>query len=182
MTDTNTKTDIDRNIIVRVTENLGRLKRNEDQMTPEQKAMYGKAVKKLRNRIWSDALAIMQQFLFLGCRMTDSEADKEILHSKVTEIMQNGGTESIEEAAKVLFSTYDLNAFLKALIPLNKRIYYEAYSEVWLFHCRKTGKTYRNDLIDDLEWNADYGMWFNMDKKTFGCFLPPTKELLDAAC
>ena len=115
----------------RLVKNLGKLKRNVDNMTAQQREQYKRPLQKLKREISADATSAMRDFLFGGIRILS--VDREGLAAfteKAKEIMQADGKKTAKEASRVLFSTYEIDKFLEALLPLHYRIFYEAYGPV----------------------------------------------------
>lgn len=179
----------------RLVENLGKLKRNETQMTKEQKEQYKKPLLKLRKEIADDATEIMKSFVTMGMRLgedTDPEDWKKVIRDAerlVDEWDKQGG---IKNASKVLFSTYDIDAFLTALCPIHCTVWFKAYGTYWLKHIRETGEQeypYYNDILD-MHWWKEANEWAKTKieggKRVTDyhggvtIMLPPTRELLDA--
>lgn len=166
----------------RMVENLGKLKRNEEQMTPEQREKYKKPLQKLKQAIKDDATEMMLHFLIGGCRIlkSDEKGMADFIEAAQRILDEDDGKTS-KEAGRVLFATYDEEKFLEALIPLHYRIWYEAYGPVWLSHCIPTADPeypYTNDIIK-MEWEAKSSVWINREELSFTTMLPPTKELLE---
>lgn len=168
----------------RMVENLGKLQRNETQMTPEQKEKYKKPLRKLKQEIADDATQMMRDFIYGGIRIpiedkTGAEAFKKVRD----EILEQDAKKVSKEASRALFKTYDLDKFMEALLPIHYRLWYEAYGPVWLSHCKATGDPeypYHNDIIG-MDWDQKSSVWFNREKVSWTLMLPPTKELLEAA-
>ena len=175
--------------------NLGKLKRNEEQMTEEQKKKYAAPLKKLKSEIAADASELMKDFLVSGCRLLTRDKDtadwKGFIRAtdKITEewISQGGN----REVAKVLWKIYDIDAFFTSLLPLHYKIWYEAYGPYWLAHCTPTFEdeyTFTNDIIE-MEWWAKHNEWAAVKmedgkkvtdyEKGVTIMLPPTQELLE---
>ena len=148
----------------RPVENLGKLKRNETQMTAEQKEQYKKPLLKLRKEIAADATEAMKEFITMGMRLgedPDSETWKSVIRetNRLLDDWINRG--KLKEVSKVLFSTYDLDAFFTALCPIHTTIWFKAYGEYWLKHCTKQEDPeypYHNDIID-MDWWAEHHEW-----------------------
>lgn len=181
----------------RLNENLGKLQRNESQMTDEQKKKYAAPLKKLKKQIAADATEIMRLFLMEGCRLAeedkDSEAWKTMIRKTEGFIDDFGRSGKMKEVSRVLFTTYSLDEFYLALLPLHYKIWYEAYGPYWLMHCTPTFEnefTFTNDIIG-MEWWEDHDEWVAVKivdgKKEvdyqggFTIMLPPTQELLEKA-
>ena len=181
----------------RLTENLGKLQRNESQMTEEQKKQYAAPLKKLKNQICQDATEAMKQFVTMGIRILkedeDSEEWKNVIRAieKISDAHAEAGT--VKKASKILFETYDLDKFFESLCGFHTDVWYKAYGPYWLKHCKPQDDPeypYHNDIID-MDWWAEHNEWAktkieNGKRATdyFGgvtIMIPPTKELLDKA-
>lgn len=169
------------NYYSRMVENLGKLRRNEENMTPEQRKKYEKPLKRLKTLIANDATNAMHDFLIGGVQILKEDREGMEMFSKTLEKILAEDAEAVsKEAGRVLFTTYDVEKFLEAMIPLRNRIWYEAYGPVWLSHCRETGDPaypYRNDIIN-MDWDAASNVWFDREEKSWTLMLPPTKQLL----
>nr|DAS03444.1 MAG TPA: hypothetical protein [Caudoviricetes sp.] len=179
----------------RLMENLGKLQRNESQMTEEQKKQYAAPLKKLKNQISEDATEAMKQFITMGMRITkedkNSEDWKDVIRAteKLMDEWQSQG--KLKEASKILFTTYDLNKFLEALCQIHTTVWVKAYGAYWLKHITETGEEeypYYNDILD-MHWWKEANEWAKTKiedgKRVMDYFggvtimLPPTKILLD---
>lgn len=171
------------NYYSRMVENLGKLKRNEEQMTAEQRERYKKPLQKLKREIASDASEMMRHFLICRCRiLKNDEKGMADFTENVQRILDEDAGKTSKEAGRVLFSTYDEEKFLEALLPLHYRIWYEAYAPYWLNHTIQNPMNseypYHNDIIG-MDWDAENGVWINREDYSFTLMLPPTKELLE---
>lgn len=166
-------------------------------MTEEQKKRYAAPLKKLKHEIAKDATVVMNEFLVSGCRPMKRDKDsanwKGFIRAAdgfIAEWVKAGGN---KDASKVLFKTYDIDAFLEALLPIHYKIWYEAYGPYWLSHCTPTFEseyTFTNDIIG-MEWWAENSEWMSVKmvdgkkepdlQKGWTIMLPPTQELLDKA-
>ena len=178
----------------RLVENLGKLKRNETQMTAEQKEQYKKPLLKLKKEIAADATEAMKEFITMGMRLgedPDSETWKSVIRETNRLLDDWIDRGKLKEVSKVLFSTYDIDAFFTALCPIHTTIWFKAYGEYWLTHIKETGEQeypYYNDILD-MWWRKEANEWAKTkieDGKRvtdyFGgvtIMLPPTKALLD---
>lgn len=179
----------------RLVENLGKLQRNEGQMTEGQKKKYAAPLKKLKRQIAADASTVLRDFLVGGCRLMKRDKDsadwKAFIRETerlIDEWVKDGGNKAV---AKVLFTTYSIEKFLEALLPIHYKVWYEAYGPYWLSHCTPTFEdeyTFTNDIIE-MEWWAEHNEWMSVKMvdgkkepdlaKGWTLMLPPTKELLD---
>lgn len=180
----------------RLVENLGKLKRNETQMTKEQKEQYKKPLLKLKQEIADDATEVMKSFVTLGMRLAKGDKGSEDWRNviKATERLFNEWAEQgkLKEASKILFTTYDIDKFLEALCPIHSTVWHLAYGGHWLKHITETGEqeyTYYNDILD-MYWWKEHHEWaatkIENGKRVTDYYggvtimLPPTKELIDA--
>ena len=148
----------------RLAENLGKLKRNETQMTERQKEQYKKPLLKLKKEIATDATEAMREFITMGMRLGE-DADSENWKSVIREVnrlldewIDKG---CLKEVSKVLFKTYDLDAFLTALCPIHTTVWFKAYGTYWLKHIKETGEQeypYYNDILD-MHWWKEANEW-----------------------
>lgn len=165
----------------RLVENLGKLKRNEEQMTPEQKERYKKPLKKLRQEIAKDATSMMREFLFMGFRLLKGDEEvNEGFYRRANEILKEDEEAAAKNASHVLFSTYDVDKFLNSLVPLRNRLAYEAYGPVWLSHCQPTldrKYPFRNDIIG-MDYDAECKVWVDREQNAVMVMYPPTAEML----
>lgn len=178
----------------RLVENLGKLQRNESQMTEEQKVKYKKPLMKLKNEIADDATRAAREFVLMGMNHADDtdspEWEKVISETQrlIDEWKSQGG---IKKASKILFDTYDLDAFFTALCPIHTTIWFKAYGGYWLKHISETGEKeypYYNDLLD-MHWWEECNEWaktkIDGGKRVTDYFggvtimLPPTQERID---
>lgn len=180
----------------RLVENLGKLKRNETQMTKEQREQYKKPLLKLKQEIADDATEVMKSFVTLGMRLANGDKGSEDWRNviKATERIFNEWAEQgkLKEASKILFTTYDLDKFLEALFPIRSTVWHLAYGGYWLKHITETGEQeypYYNDILD-MYWWKEHHEWaatkIENGKRVTDYYggvtimLPPTKELIDA--
>ena len=184
-------------IYERFKENLGKLQRNESQMTAEQKVKYKKPLLKLKHEIADDATEVMRNFLVSGIRLADEDRDSEdwkaVIRKSESFIDEWSKSGRMKEVSKVLFTTFDIDEFTLALLPLYYKIWYEAYGPYWLKHCLPTFEdefTFSNDIIG-MEWWEENQEWaaVKIEGKKKVCdyqrgvriMLPPTDELLQEA-
>ena len=176
-------------------ENLGKLKRNETQMTKEQREQYKKPLLKLKQEIADDATEVMKSFVTLGMRLANGDKGSEDWRNviKATERLFNEWAEQgkLKEASKILFTTYDLDKFIEALCPIHSTVWHLAYGGYWLKHITETGEQeypYYNDILD-MYWWKEHHEWaatkIENGKRVTDYYggvtimLPPTKELID---
>ena len=165
-------------------EALGKLKRNETQMSEEQKRRYAK---QLEAKIRQLASQVMREFLLSGIRIRKDDGDETA--GKIEAVVRDEQG-SMRKAMEILLSTYDMDEFLKALCPIQCRIFHEGYGLYWVSHCKPTGDPefpYTNDLIG-MEWWEGHNEWAatkmedgkrTVDfKRGVTIMLPPTMELI----
>ena len=177
----------------RLAENLGKLQRNESQMTEEQKKQYAAPLKKLKDQIREDAVEVANTFPVSGIRLkeVDSKDCKNMVKQvqKIFEEHSNKGT--FKKAGKKLFETFSILEFLNALCVLRTDIWYQAYGPYWIKHCTMQDDPeypFHNDIID-MDWWAEHNEWaktkIENGKRVTDYFggvtvmMPPTKEQLD---
>lgn len=183
------------NAFDRITENLGKLRRNEEKMTPEQKIQYKNQLRRLRQKITEDALSMMWTFITGDLPLAKDDKDPEDWRSVIRNMekivdmwTEEGGA---MEAVEILLKTYDTDRFLDALCPVYDEVIAGAYGDYWLKHTRKTGDAefpYYNDIIRMYWWNASF-CWVELKEEDgrkvvdheagFKLMLPPTRELID---
>lgn len=149
----------------RLTENLGKLQRNESQMTEEQKKQYAAPLKKLKNQIAEDATEAMKQFITMGMRIAKEDKNPEdwknvirATEKLIEEYEKSGG---IKKASKILFTTYSLDKFFEALCDIHSAVFHLAYGGYWIKHITPTGEKeypFYNDIIE-MYWWAEHHEW-----------------------
>lgn len=174
------------NVYEEISEKLGKLRRNETQMTEEQKKKYARQLKALQKKIAEDASAIMRGFVLSGVKILKGDGADEAI-DRINKILeQERAKDEIRKASHVLFSTYDVDKFLEALIPLHDMVWFEGYGPYWCSKCRpyagisKTGDalTVWNDIIG-MGWDAEHHIWQKEDEICWTLMLPPTMELIE---
>lgn len=165
-------------------ENLGKLRRNETQMSPEQKKMYAKNLQAFKKRICKDASDILSSYLTSGMRFIKTDDGGIDLVGRLLERIRDEEVKNHigKKLGSVLLRTYSLDAFLESAVPLHNRCWYEAYGVYWVARCKMDPeeKTYYNPIID-MYWHEEYGLWVSKDGCSFTIMLPPTEELLKKA-
>lgn len=171
-------------------ENLDRLRRNEEQMTPAQRKQYAKNLQKFRNQIIRECNEILQEFICGS--MYVLKGDEGGLDSIKRRIAMITGTQEwkdrLLDAKDVLFRTYSLDAFLEEACRMHDEIWYKAYGPYWVSRTNvdpETGEI-TNALVDAIwgekfRWVADHNQWEGKEKLTWTIMLPPTQELLEKA-
>ena len=161
---------------------LGKLKRNEEQMSPEQREEYAGRLEARRKRIRSLALAAGRQFMFMGVRIL--EGDSYALDQVRSVLSENEIRDAERAALAVLFSSYDLDDYLTELLPVQLKIYYLGYGPYWAAHCKPVKDkddeaefTYYNNLIG-MYWCPALGEWKRKNEWAVTLRLPPTMELI----
>ncbi len=170
------------------TEKLGKLQRNETQMTERQKVIYAAQLKALRSKIAASATGIAKGFILGGIQILKKdppETKDECINRIKVIVDQEVGAGAMKRASKVLFTTYDADKFLEALLPIRQRVWFEGYGPYWCQHCKPytgsgmSGKplTYWNDLIG-MGWNPEYSVWEKEKEICWTLMLPPTIKLV----
>lgn len=176
---------MDENTYTLFVEKLGKLQRNEAQMTDTQKLQYEAELKALKKKIAGYAAEMARFFITGGTLFKKDEPSYECVED-ITKIVQSERTkEEYREAMKILFRTYDVNRFFEALLPTHYRVLYEGYAPYWLEHCKpyigkaKSGEilTYWNDLIE-MGWSEECGLWLRGNGNGCSMAMPPTQELV----
>ena len=171
------------------TEKLGKLQRNETQMTERQKVIYADQLKNLKRKIAASASEIAKGFITGGIRILKKdppETKDECINRIKAIIDQEIEAGAMKKASKVLFTTYDADKFLEALLPIRYRVWYEGYGPYWCKHCylpdqeeieRKGWGDYwaYNDIIG--AWYSKHNVWVYKDGAVT-IMLPPTMELI----
>ena len=163
-------------------EKLERLKNNETQMSEAQKKKYAAPLARLRQEVQSMALAAGRQFMFMGVRIL--EGDSYALDQVRSVLSENEIRDAERAALAVLFSSYDLDDYLMAVLPLHLKIYYLGYGPYWTAHCKPVSGmdegvelAYYNDLID-MYWVPESRQWKQKGRWAWTVMLPPTMELI----
>lgn len=160
--------------------NLGLLKRNMEQMTPEMQTQYARQLKKLKQKIIDAAMEIGKRNMVRGLPVA-SVKDAEDVGRMIEWITVKDCNRTAKYAANVLFATYDIWKFLDVLEILRLQILYDGYGPYWLSKCEATGDPeypYRNSLIGGKIWNAEFKIWESEDGLSITRMYPPTRELL----
>lgn len=180
------------NPIQALKDDVGLYQRNITQMTEADKEKYKKPLLRLKKQISRTALIVQENFVFTGCVFNNAdEAEKAKCVKKIEGIVQDliKSGEWSRPFSDVLLKTYDVDAFLRALSPMQHKIYYKGYGEYWLSHCEPTFKPefpfYNN--IFDMYWRKADSIWVDSNIKdgkagksySFAIMLPPTQDLLD---
>lgn len=168
-------------------EKLDKLRRNETQMTPEQKIAWKKNLQAFRNQIIAEANEIMAAFVFgdLKVLIEDDGAADQILARAKKLVETDWWKRQKDHAKAVLFGTYSLREFLDAICQMHTEVWYKAYGPYWVSKTvtdPATGEV-TNPIVDALwnekfAWNAEHCQWEGKEKLTWTIMLPPTMELL----
>ncbi|MBQ7655632.1 MAG: hypothetical protein IJS41_03895 [Clostridia bacterium] len=178
----------------RLEQNLGKLQRNETQMSEGQKEKYRKPLMKLKEEIRQDAAQVILEFLFSECRILKKDGGTELpaFAERARGIMGKAGRDGVfRKAMESLYREYDADGFLEALQPLQTEIWRKAYGPYWLKHCARTGEPdfpWHNDIIGRHWWEGR-NVWvltknesgfLEIDRRKGATSkLPPTAELMD---
>lgn len=177
------------NIFTEIEEKLGKLRRNETQMSEAQKKQYAKQLTALKKNISKSATEICKGFLLCGVKVLKEDCETSGVIDRINMILaEETAKGTIKEASRILFSTYDVDKFLEALCPLHDRVFYEGYGPYWVKHCTVYDEedvqtigggefSAWNDIID-MGWIAEYGIWKKKDELCWTHMLPPTMELI----
>ena len=167
-------------------EKLDKLRRNETQMTPEQKIVWKKNLQAYRNQIIAEANEILREFVF--GQMNVLKEDEGAVDQIISRIEKMAKTDwwkkQMENAKDVLFRTYSLNEFLDAICQMHTEVWYKAYGPYWVSKTRTDASgEMTNPVVDAVwgekfYWNAEHGQWEGKEKMTWTIMLPPTMELL----
>lgn len=164
---------------------LDRLKRNETMMSEEQKKQYEKPLEALRRRVTSLSLKIGRAYIFSGIQL--AKGDEHVWERIRAYVPDNEIADAERAALTVLFSSYNINGFLTALLPVKYKAFYLGYGPYWVSHCKpvtesdgNAAPTYYNDIID-MFWIPKLRMWKRKDKWQITIMLPPTMEMINEA-
>ena len=168
-------------------EKLDKLRRNETQMTPEQKIAWKKNLQAFRNQIIAEANEIIREFIFgqLNVLKEDEGAVSQIIARAQKLIETDWWKGQMKNAKNVLFGTYSVNKFLEAICRMHVEVWYKAYGPYWVSKTvtdPATGEM-TNPIVDAIwgkkcVWNAEHGQWEGKEELTWTIMLPPTMELL----
>lgn len=173
-------------------EKLGKLRRNEENMTPKQKQHFQISLDKLKCEICDSAVEILKQFLMTGFRIRMDDIEAMDLRKAATRIYrEEKEAGELKRLQGVLLQTYSLDEFLKEACRWHDRMWYEAYAPYWLTHITETGNPeypYHNDLID-MDWWEECHEWAATKiengkrvtdyQRGVTVMLPPTKEMIE---
>lgn len=175
------------------TEKLGKLQRNETQMSERQRVIYAAQLKALRQTVADLASKMAKDFTISGIRLLtlDAPESRECISRVQAIIDQEVKAGAMKKASRVLFTTYDKDKFLEALLPIRHRVWYEGYGPYWCQHCRETspdeavelekngceGYTHYSDIIGAW-YHGEWKVWIFPDGKSFTAMLPPTMEMV----
>ena len=172
---------------------LGKLQRNESQMSPADLKRYEKPLQKLRAEIVKKSVEYIKGFTLMSVKIKEGEDEhiiKELVDNiqiVVDEVAAEGKWKGWE---KLLFRSYDLDQLLQAAVFLKNRIDYEAYAPYWVSHCKKRKmqpnedpfrkkteewEAYWNDIVC-MWWDPDGKIWIQPDRICWACYFPPTLE------
>lgn len=176
------------NIFTEMDEMLGKLRRNEEQMTEAQKKQYAVQLLALKKKISKSATEICRSFLLCGIRILKEDENNEAIERINMILAEEIARGALKEASRILFSTYNVDKFLEALCPVHERVFYEGYAPYWLKHCTvyddeevqtKGGGEFSawNDIID-MGWIAENNIWKKKGEWCVRIMLPPTAELI----
>lgn len=176
------------NIFTEMDEMLGKLRRNEEQMTEAQKKQYAVQLLALKKKISKSATEICRSFLLCGIRILKEDENNEAIERINMILAEEIARGALKEASRILFSTYNVDKFLEALCPVHDRVFYEGYAPYWIEHCdvyNEEGKQTHGggefsawNHIIDMGLIEEYGVWKKKDEMCWMIMLPPTMELI----
>lgn len=186
----------DANVVSRLEANLGKLKRNLDQMTPEMRTKYKSAIDKMRSAILKDANQVYEDFLFGGRMFLDTKDDAFTNSAQAINTIivkaENAGFK--KRLMDWLFECWDLDLFLDALCPLHYQVWFEGYGKwYWAHKIEDKGEgleplRYYNPILD-MWWHNEWREWCTLsedgetgEKKPgfpVTIMLPPTMDLME---
>lgn len=173
---------------------LGKLGRNEAQMTKEQFVQYDRVLKKMKNDIMAGSDQILCSFCTSDMAVLKSDCPEGMdklqraVKAVVDDERAKGGIERLKD---MLFQTYSLERFLDAACRLRTRICYEAYAPYWVSKCSKVqapagvkrmgveGDAWHSPIID-MYWHEGCHVWVSEKEPAWRTHLPPTKEMCAA--
>ena len=171
-------------------ENLDRLRRNEEQMTPAQRKQYAKNLQNFRNQIILECNEILREFICGNMYvLKGDEGGLDSIKRRMAIITETDRWKNLLRDLKaVLFQSYSLDAFLEAACPMHTEIWYKAYGPYWVTRTQvdpETGEI-TNALVDAIwnekfRWVAEHNQWEGKEKLTWTIMLPPTQKLLEKA-
>lgn len=166
---------------------VDRLKRNETQMSEEQKRQYAERLKSLREHITSLALKVGRAFLTEGVRLSAPSDGPRVMNMIHSVISESEWTKAEEAALTTLFHSYSVDSFLTALCPIRNKAFYQGYGIYWAEHCSPVTESdgdihfsYYNDIID-MFWTEKLHEWKRKGKWKVIAMLPPTMEMINEA-
>lgn len=178
-------------IYQKTAEKLGKLGRNEAQMSEVQFVQYEEVLKRCRKEILSGVKQIFCTFCTpkLPVLKSDLPSASDEIRESVRKIATDAQTkEEIKRLESTLFQTYSLECVLDTAGSLENRILYEAYAPYWVSKCVKTeapsgvkrmgvfGEAWYS-LILDMYWNEKCRLWVSAKETAWRIDLPPTREL-----
>lgn len=163
------------------------LRRNLEQMTPEQCTFYKKNLQALKVQIVNGAVGILREIVFGGLWMLENNINEEAqIVARAEKLM---GTDlwkkQMRNAIRIMFREYSLQKFLEASVPLRTEIWFKAYGPYWVTKTvtdPETGKM-ENGILNKIWrkrffWSSEHGQWESADGQAVTIALPPTMELL----
>lgn len=178
-------------IYQKTAEKLGKLGRNEAQMSEVQFVQYEEVLKRCRKEILSGVKQIFCTFCTpkLPVLKSDLPSASDEIRESVRKIATDAQTkEEIKRLESTLFQTYSLECVLDVASSLENRILYEAYAPYWVSKCTKVkaplgaermgvfGEAWYS-LILDMYWNEKCCLWMSAKETAWRIALPPTREL-----
>jgi hypothetical protein len=166
---------------VELAEKLGKLRRNELQMTAEQKIQFKEQIRAFKFKIQNLASEILKSFCLDGLRILPG--DEAGVNSVIRSVEQIIGEErkkgTFRALGDILLKTADPDAFLEAAYPLRYRVWFEGYGPYWLAQCHYIAdrQTYYNPILQ-MWWHPDEGLWATENGAAWTMAFPPTPELL----
>ncbi len=178
-------------IYQKTAEKLGKLGRNEAQMSEVQFVQYEEVLKKCRKEILAGVKQIFCTFCTpkLTVLKSDLPSASDEIRENVRRIVTDEQTkEEIKRLKSTLFQTYSLECVLDTAGFLSSRILYEAYAPYWVSKCTKvkaplgtermgvSGEVWYNPMIN-MYWNEKCRLWVSAKETAWRIELPPTREL-----
>lgn len=147
-------------------EKLERLKRNESQMTEDQKKAYCQQLREYKKSCLVMARRILMDFLFSDAKCDPADIQVKDLADRTRAILQDEKESgALREMDRILLRTFSVNEYMKAACRIKDRIWREAYGPYWTGCCSKDDEgRIRNKFIPGYEWVEEFGIWMTPDR------------------
>ena len=179
------------NIFDEIEEKLGKLRRNEEQMTSQQRVQYAAALQNLKSKIMVPVNKVADDFLLGSVHIlaADAETEGKAVREKAQKFIEEAKSDGVfKDAEAALFSEYKIDAYLERIVPVHNRIWHKAFGPYWAKHTiwDEERKTYRNEVCDaiwghEFFWVDEHRQWESDNPVSCTIMLPPTMELINKA-